>query len=146
MKKATANPKQTISDLVVTAIGLEGVQYWALGFKDTHQVLAITGKVGDGKDEESVEMATRIVACLKVCDGIDIEKLNVFAEKVAEKVKRKAKFEESRLQMQKEMDMQWESHPSNPFVEISTPESISISFACIDKARQSSSVVNREPK
>jgi hypothetical protein len=145
MKKATANPKQTISDLVVTAIGLEGVQYWALGFKDTHQVLAITGKVGDGKDEESVEMATRIVACLKVCDGIDIEMLNFFADKVAEKAKRTAKFEESRLQMLHEMEMEMQG-ASDPFAEISTPESISMSFACIDKARQSSSTVNRDPK
>ncbi len=145
MNKATENPKQNIADLVVTGIGIEGVQYWALGFKNTNQVLAITGKVGDGKDEESVEMATRIVACLKVCDGIDIDKLNIFADKVAEKKRRKAKFEESRLQMQREMEMDMQG-VSDPFAEVTTPESISMSFACIDKARQSSSTVNRDPK
>jgi hypothetical protein len=85
------------------------------------------------------------VACLKVCDGIDIDKLNIFADKVAEKKRRKAKFEESRLQMQREMEMDMQGL-SDPFAEVTTPESISMSFACIDKARQSSSTVNRDPK
>lgn len=72
------------SDLVVTRVDVEfdSGAYYACGFKSTQKVLAITGRVGAGDDEQSLQCARRIAACLQACEGIETEVLEFFTERM----------------------------------------------------------------
>lgn len=132
MKKAVKPTQENMRDLVVTRIEVEGTQYWALGFKNTHKVLAITGKAGDGSDEQSVQAATRIVACLRACDGIDIDVLNFFSEKVSEQAQQDA------LAQDAESETDPIEEAMDRLSEMAQQEALSMSAQFIDKVRKSS--------
>lgn len=69
-------------DLCVTRVDIENVAYYACGYKSTHKVLALTGLVGAGDDEQSMTSARRIVACIRACAGIDTEALEFFIDRL----------------------------------------------------------------
>lgn len=70
------------SDLHVTRVDINNVGYYACGYKNTKTVLAITGLIGDGDDEQSVANARRIVACISACAGIETEVLELFIDRM----------------------------------------------------------------
>lgn len=54
---------------------VDGRIHYGVGLPGTDKIVALTGYVGAGDDEESIDNALRIAAAWNACDGIETERL-----------------------------------------------------------------------
>lgn len=54
---------------------IDSRECYVVGILDTRNVIAITGRVGEGKDEDSMRDARSIAAALNLCQEMDVETL-----------------------------------------------------------------------